>query len=93
MGNSGLPAPQLNVLLRGERGQHEVDAFWSSQRLVVQLDGFEYHRTRRDRERDADTQADLELAGFRVLRLTWDDVARHRDRTARRLERLIVAGI
>jgi very-short-patch-repair endonuclease len=80
-----LPRPRFNALLDGEGAQHEVDAFWASQRLVVQLDGFAFHRTRRDRERDASTDADLELAGLRVVRLTWDDVTRHADRTVRRL--------
>lgn len=42
-----LPRPRFNVLLDGDRSQHEVDAFWPSQRLVVQLDGFAFHRTRR----------------------------------------------
>jgi very-short-patch-repair endonuclease len=82
---SALPPPDLNVLLDGELSQHEVDAFWPSQRLAVQLDGFAFHRTRRDRERDAATDADLELAGLRVVRLTWDEVTRHADRTLRRL--------
>jgi hypothetical protein len=88
---SALPPPNLNVLLDGEQSHHEVDAFWPLQRLVVQLDGFAYHRTRRDRERDAAMDADLELAGLRVVRLTWDEVTRHRDRTVRRLA-VIFAG-
>ncbi len=54
-------------------------------RLAVQLDGFEFHRTRRDREKDAASDADLELAGNRVMRLTWDDVTVHGERTLRRL--------
>jgi very-short-patch-repair endonuclease len=80
-----LTTPDFNVLVDGERYTHEVDAFWPSHQLIVQLDGFSYHRTRRDRERDATKDADLELAGYRVLRLTWDDVTVHRDRTLRRL--------
>jgi very-short-patch-repair endonuclease len=68
---AGLPAPLLNVFLEGERDTHEVDAFWPEHRLIVQLDGFAYHRTRLDHERDAATNADLELAGYRVVRLTW----------------------
>jgi len=69
----------------GETGTHEVDAFWPAHLLAVQLDGFDFHRTRRDRERDAASDADLELAGHRVMRLTWDDVTVHRERTLRRL--------
>ena len=85
LATTGLPWPRFNVQLDGEQSQHEVDAVWPSQRLVVQLDGFAFHRTRRDRERDAAADADLELAGLRVVRLTWDDVTRHADRTLRRL--------
>ena len=49
---ASLQCPQLNVLLRGERYTHEVDAYWPEHRLVVELDGFAFHRTRRDHERD-----------------------------------------
>jgi very-short-patch-repair endonuclease len=86
----GLPSPGANVLVDGERYTHEVDGFWPAHRLVVELDSFDYHRTRRDRERDATKDADLELAGYRVLRLTWDDVTIHRERTVRRLRRRLI---
>jgi very-short-patch-repair endonuclease len=86
---SGLSMPSFNAAVDGERATHEVDAFWAEERLAVQLDGFEFHRTRRDRERDADSDADLELVGHRVMRLTWDDVAVHGERTLRRIR---VAG-
>jgi hypothetical protein len=81
----GIPGPAFNALVDGETGTHEVDAFWPHERLAVQVDGFEFHRTRRDRERDAASDADLELAGFRVMRFTWDDVNEHGNRTLRRL--------
>lgn len=80
-----IPSPAFNAAVDGEHGTHEVDAFWAEQKLAVQLDGFEFHRTRRDRERDAASDADLELVGQRVMRLTWDDVAVHGERTLRRL--------
>jgi predicted transcriptional regulator of viral defense system len=80
-----IPRPTFNAAVSGETATHEVDAFWPQQRLAVQLDGFEFHRTRRDRERDAASDADLELAGERVMRLTWDDVTLHGERTLRRI--------
>ena len=86
-----LPAPRFNAAVQGEQTRHEVDAFWPEHRLAIQLDGFEFHRTRRDRERDATSDADLELVGHRVMRLTWDDVAVHGERTLRRI-RLAGAG-
>jgi very-short-patch-repair endonuclease len=48
-----------------------VDAVWGRQRLVVEVDGHRYHRTRTKFERDRRKDADLLLAGYRVLRLTW----------------------
>jgi very-short-patch-repair endonuclease len=75
--------------VEGERYTHVVDAYWPDRKLVVQLDGFKHHRTRRDRERDAGTDADLELAGNRVVRLTWGDVTTRRARTLRRYEALL----
>jgi hypothetical protein len=80
-----MPTPTFNAAVEGEQATHEVDAFWPAEKLAIQLDGFEFHRTRRDRERDADSDADLELAGLRVMRLTWDDVAVHEERTRRRV--------
>jgi hypothetical protein len=88
----GLPEPMHNVLLHGDRAQHEVDAFWPATGLVVELDSFAFHRTRSDHARDAATAADLELAGYRVLRLSWDEVTTHAERTVRRLRALIAAG-
>ena len=60
---SDIPSPTFNAAVSGETATHEVDAFWPKERLAVQLDGFEFHRTRRDRELDADSDADLELVG------------------------------
>jgi len=64
--DAGLPAPQANVMLAGL----EVDALWPRERLVVELDGFAFHRTRAAFERDRRRDAALQLAGYRVLRLT-----------------------
>jgi hypothetical protein len=86
-----IPSPFFNALVDGETGTHEVDAFWPAQRLAVQLDGFDFHRTRRDRERDAASDADLELAGHGVMRLTWDDATVNGARTLRRV-RLRLGG-
>jgi very-short-patch-repair endonuclease len=80
-----IPRPSFTALVDGESGTHEVDAYWEPERLAVQVDGFDFHRTRRDRERDAASDADLELAGLRVMRFTWDDVTVHGERTLRRV--------
>jgi very-short-patch-repair endonuclease/predicted transcriptional regulator of viral defense system len=68
----GLPTPQTNILVEGI----EVDAVWRAQRLVVELDGWQYHRTRHAFQRDRTRDAQLARAGYRVLRFTHDQVVR-----------------
>lgn len=80
-----IPSPFFNALVHGNIATHEVDAYWEAQRLVVQVDGFAFHRTRREREKDALSDGDLELAGHRVMRLTWDDVTVNGEVTLRRV--------
>jgi hypothetical protein len=46
---ASLASPVFNVPVQGDQYTHEVDTLWPSRQLVVQLDGFAYHRTRRDR--------------------------------------------
>ena len=47
-----------------------VDFYWPSSRLVVELDGYAFHRSRRSFEDDRAKDVQLQLAGCRVLRLT-----------------------
>ena len=67
---AGVPPPAMNAWV----GRQEVDALWEDQRLVVELDGYESHRTRAAFERDRRRDADLRLAGYDVIRLTWRQV-------------------
>src|SRR4051794_20200536 len=45
---SGLPRPSVNRMVEGL----EVDALWSNERLVVELDGYAFHKGRAAFERD-----------------------------------------
>ena len=63
---AGVPPPRVNRLVAGL----EVDMSWPQARLVVELDGYDFHRTRADFERDRERDAVLQLAGYRVLRIT-----------------------
>ena len=63
---AGCRARAVNVEVAG----HEVDALWRDRGLVVELDGYAYHRTRAAFERDRVRDADLQRAGLRVIRVT-----------------------
>jgi len=52
---------------------HPVDAL-IGERLVVQLDGFEFHGTAKDRRRDLRQDARLALLGYTVLRFDYQQV-------------------
>lgn len=61
-----LPPPTVNARVEG----WEVDALWREQRLIVELDGYAFHGDRASFERDRTRDATLQLAGYRVLRVT-----------------------
>jgi len=67
-----LPEPQVNVLVCG----HKVDFFWPAEGLVVEVDGFEFHRLREMFESDRSRDADLAAAGVRAVRVTWRQITR-----------------
>jgi very-short-patch-repair endonuclease len=59
-----LPQPEVNaeLLLGGQRAQ--VDFLWREQRVVIEVDGFKYHRTRAAFRRDRRRDRLLELEGY-----------------------------
>lgn len=61
-----IPDPQHNVQL----GIWEIDFWWPQFRLAVELDGRDYHTALRDRERDNRKDADLQLKGINVVRIS-----------------------
>ena len=64
---AGLPEPEVNVKIHG----YEVDFLWRAQGVVVEIDGFKYHRTKRAFERDHRKDGRLKAAGLDISRITW----------------------
>jgi very-short-patch-repair endonuclease len=62
----GLPGPLVNERVLG----YEVDMHWPEARLVVELDGYAFHGTRKAFEEDRARDAELQAAGWRVIRVT-----------------------
>ena len=82
-----LPAPATNVLLLG----HEVDAYWPSARLAVELDSVEFHMHRAAFERDRARDAALQAAGDRTVRITDRRLRQESGRVADELRHLLGA--
>jgi hypothetical protein len=61
-----LPPPVLNTSVL----DLEIDALWPAQCLVVELDGFTFHRHHAAFQRDRARDASLQAAGYRTIRLT-----------------------
>lgn len=62
-----LPLPRMNARI----GEFEVDFLWTTQRLVIEVDGFAFHSSRKAFENDRLRDAELLRRGFRVMRITW----------------------
>lgn len=67
----GLPLPEaLNTQVAG----HQADCLYRERKLVVELDGRAFHRRRAQMRADRARDVDYQLAGFRFMRLVWDDL-------------------
>jgi very-short-patch-repair endonuclease len=67
-----LPAPRVNHRVRG----FEVDFLWADARLIVEIDGFAFHASAAAFEYDRRRDAILTAAGYRVVRITWNELTR-----------------
>jgi very-short-patch-repair endonuclease len=80
-----LPAPRANVSLAG----FLVDFHWPGTKLVVETDGFTYHSTPSAFEADRQRDQHLTLAGYTVVRFTYNQITREPEVSAARLRRLL----
>jgi hypothetical protein len=67
LAEAGVEAPAINVLIAGE----EADLSWRDRRLIVELDGPDFHRFRSE---DARKEMLWRAAGWTVRRLSTNDV-------------------
>jgi very-short-patch-repair endonuclease len=82
---SGLRVPAANAYVCG----FELDAYWEAERFAVELDGYEYHRSRSAFERDRARQEELKLAGIEMVRITARRIAHEPEEVVRRLRVLL----
>jgi len=81
----GVERPEVNVYIEG----FECDFAFREQRLVVETDGAAAHGTHRARERDPIRDAELQLAGWVVMRVTWVRLLNDPDGVAAQVRRAL----
>jgi very-short-patch-repair endonuclease len=69
-----LPQPRFNdwIILGPKR--YQVDCHWPGTGQIVELDGWEGHRTRTAFREDRARDRALRVAGYSVTRLTWNQL-------------------
>ena len=89
---AGLPTPHLQVWIRTAYGRYRVDGLWPDRGVVFEADGLLKYATPLDLQREKLRQEELERAGCRVVRVTWDDVWSHPTRTVDRIATALRLG-
>ena len=85
----GLPTPHINVHVNGR----EVDAYFPEHNLIVELDGWEFHKDREAFESDRERDAENLRHGLKTLRITKQRMTQTPDREAGRLQEILQDGL
>jgi hypothetical protein len=89
LGRYDLPRPGFNDwILVGEK-RFQVDCLWPEQRQIVELDGWEGHKTRTAFREDRARDRRLRVAGYGVTRLTWNQLDDEPESVASDLRHLV----
>jgi hypothetical protein len=80
-----LPTPLMDTTLHG----FEVDAYFPEERVIVELDGWPFHRYRESFEGDRDRDATMLAHGIPTVRITYDRLDLEADREAARLHTIL----
>jgi hypothetical protein len=86
---AGLPVPAVNQWLAVAGEEVQVDFVWHTHGVIVETDGFRTHGTHRAFREDRRRDRLLALAGWRVVRFTWDDLTSDSEHVTRVLRDLL----
>ena len=85
---SDVPDYEANAIVEGEC----VDALWRKERVIVELDGYAFHKSRAQFEADRRRDAKLIVAGYRILRITQQRLQNEPEAILDELRELLSAG-
>jgi hypothetical protein len=81
----GLPVPVVNTWVHG----FEADAFFPEHRLIVELDGWDFHSSHASFISDRERDTALLALGFQTVRITWERLKLEPEKEARRLHAIL----
>lgn len=84
----GLPRPQLNRPVSTPAGTYRVDCIWPDRRVIIEIDAWGTHSSRRSMIEDRRRDRALRIAGWHPSRIVWEDFA-DEDRLAAEVARLL----
>jgi REase_MTES_1575 len=80
---AGLPAPRRQVWAGGTRVAGRVDFAYVEQALIIEADSRRHHMSKVDFENDRQRDNMLMAGGWRVLRISWQQVTNRPDEVVR----------
>jgi very-short-patch-repair endonuclease len=89
--DSGLPEPEINYWIYDDRGRFltESDLVYPREKVVLEYEG-DHHRTDvKQWRKDIARRESLEDAGWRVIRVSADDLDLYPDRLITRIRRAL----
>jgi very-short-patch-repair endonuclease len=82
-GNVTLPETNVRV------GNYTADFYWRREGVIVEIDGYRFHRGRWAFERDHRRDAEHQDMGLLVLRITWRQLEREPEAVLVRIARAL----
>jgi hypothetical protein len=87
-----MSRPQTNAPIHIDGERFLVDFLWERERLIVETDGRETHETSTAFQADRRRDQLLVAAGYRVLRVTWNQIHGERQAVLDRIRRVLRTG-
>lgn len=85
---ASLPEPEIqNVILNDGGFVARVDFAYPDRLLVIEAESWQYHSTMKDWSDDVVRYNDLVGLGWRVMRVTYEEMVKHPDRVADQIRR------
>jgi Transcriptional regulator, AbiEi antitoxin/Protein of unknown function (DUF559) len=81
----GLPAPVMGASLHG----YIVDALFAAERVIVELDSWNFHKSKIAFETDRERDAEMLARAYVTIRMTWERIEQRPQREARRLHAIL----